>query len=131
VKEIESEWAQIGYVPRSSIKSIQKRYSSIIDKLTGRMDISKEEMNALRLKAQFTNLGAGPDADRKIHKKETALRRQISTLENDVNVWKTNIDFFASSKNADKLKKEFQQKIDKASLEIKQLKDQLKILSSM
>jgi hypothetical protein len=131
VKEIESEWAQIGYVPRSSIKSIQKRYSSIIDKLTGRMDISKEEMNALRLKAQFTNLGAGPDADRKIHKKETALRRQISTLESDVNVWKTNIDFFASSKNADKLKKEFQQKIDKASLELKQLKDQLKILGSM
>jgi hypothetical protein len=131
VKEIESEWAQIGYVPRSSIKSIQKRYSNIIDKLTGKMDISKEEMNALRLKAQFTNLGSGADADRKIHKKETALRRQISTLESDVNVWKTNIDFFASSKNADKLKKEFQQKIDKASLELKQLKDQLKILGSM
>ena len=48
-----------------------------------------------------------------------------------INLWKNNIDFFASSKNADKLKKDFQVKIDKANAQLKNLKEQLKIILSV
>jgi hypothetical protein len=46
-------------------------------------------------------------------------------------LWKNNIDFFAASKNADKLKKDFQVKIDKANEQLQSLKDQLKMLNNI
>jgi hypothetical protein len=131
VKSIEAEWAQIGYVPRSNIKSIQKRYTEVIEKITGMMDLSEQEVQKLRFKAQFNNMNFGPGSERLIQKKEGALRRQITNLENDVNLWKNNIDFFAASKNADKLKKDFQVKIDKANEQLQSLKDQLKMLNNI
>ena len=93
--------------------------------------MSEEEKHKLRFKAQFGNMNFGPGSERVIQKKEGALRRQISNLENDISLWRNNIDFFASSKNADKLKKDFQVKIDKASAQLKNLKEQLKIISNI
>lgn len=131
VKSIEEEWGNIGYVPRKSIKTIQKRYTDVIEKITEQLDMSEEEKTKLRFKAQFNNMNFGPGSERFIQKKENALRRQISNLENDINLWRNNIDFFASSKNADKLKKEFEVKIDKANEQLKNLKEQLKVISNI
>jgi hypothetical protein len=131
IKKIEAEWAEIGYVPRNSIRTIQKRYTEIIERITEMMDLSEEEIHKLRFKAQFGNMNFGPGSERVIQKKEGALRRQISNLENDISLWRNNIDFFASSKNADKLKKDFQVKIDKANAQLKNLKEQLKIISNI
>jgi len=131
VKEIEAKWSEIGYVPRNSIKTIHRRYTEVIEAITKDMDVSEEEKHKLRFKAQFSNMNFGPGSERLIQKKEGALRRQISNLENDINLWKNNIDFFASSKNADKLKKDFQVKIDKANDQLKNLKEQLKIISNI
>ena len=63
-----------------------------------------------------------------MNQKEGQIKKKISSLENDINIWKTNIDFFASSKNADKLKLEFNQKIESAEKEVIALKEQLLIL---
>jgi hypothetical protein len=131
VKSIEEEWGNIGFVPRKSIKSIQRRYTNVIEEITEQMDVSEEEKTKLRFKAQFNNMNFGPGSEKFIQKKENALRRQISNLENDIGLWRNNIDFFASSKNADKLKKEFEVKIDKANEQLKSLKEQLKVISNI
>jgi len=131
VKSIEKEWSEIGFVPKSNIKSIQKRYADIIGKISDKIDLPESEKHKLRFSAQFSNINYGPGAEKFIHKKEGVLRRQISTLESDINVWKNNLDFFASSKNADKLKEEFQVKIDKASAQLISLKEQLKVISNI
>ncbi len=131
VKAIESAWAEIGFVPKENIKSIQRRYTEAIEKITGVAGISENEKHKLRFMAQFNPSSYGPGADRLIQKKEGVLRRKISTLENDVNIWKNNIDFFTSSKNADRLKREFQVKIDEANAELKNLKEQLKVISNI
>lgn len=53
----------------------------------------------------------GPNADHKVHKKEVTIRKQIAKLENEITTYKNNMEFFASSKKADKLKDEFQSKL--------------------
>ncbi|MCG8307672.1 MAG: DUF349 domain-containing protein [Cytophagales bacterium] len=131
VQTIESEWGKIGFVPRSNIKYIQNRYTKIITEITDQVDIPEAEKHKMRFSAQFSNISYGPGAEKMIHKKEGALRRQIAALENDISVWKNNMDFFASSKNADKLKEEFQGKIDKANEQLQSLKEQLKIISNI
>lgn len=131
VKTIEAEWGAIGFVPRNSIKNIHRRYTDAIEHLTDKSDLPEEEKHKLRFKAQFNNMNFGPGAERIIQKKEGVLRRQIATLENDISLWKNNIDFFASSKNADKLKQEFRVKIEKANEQLTNLKEQLKIISNI
>jgi len=59
------------------------------------------------------------------------MRKHISQLESDISLWKNNLEFFASSKTADKLKSEFDEKIEKAKKEMKQLKQELKLLRSI
>ena len=106
-------------------------FRSIITEITDQVDIPEAEKHKMRFSAQFSNISYGPGAEKMIHKKEGALRRQIAALENDISVWKNNMDFFASSKNADKLKEEFQGKIDKANEQLQSLKEQLKIISNI
>lgn len=131
VKSIETEWNEIGFVPKSNIKSIQKQYTDAIDHVIDKVDISESEKHKLRLSAQFNKMSYGPGAEKLLQKKEGALRRQISNLENDINLWQNNIDFFASSKNADKLKAEFKIKIEETNTQLKSLKEELKIISNI
>lgn len=131
IKAVEKEWGAIGFVPKNSIKSIQNRFTDIVGKIADKIDLPEAEKHKLRFTAQFSNINYGPGAEKMLYKKEGALRRQITTLENDISVWKNNMDFFASSKNADKLKEDFQVKIDKANAQLTSLKEQLKILSNI
>ena len=131
VKEIQAEWDQIGYVPRDSVKSIQMRYSSAISHLADRPEVGDNERHRLKFKSQFSKASFGPDAGRVIQKKEQTLRRQISKLENEINVWRTNMDYFAQSKTADLLKAEFNKKIEEANRELQELKEQLNLLTDI
>jgi hypothetical protein len=122
-------WSAIGFVPRDSMKKIQKRFNEAIEAYAGgAKDLSGEEIEQLKVKTKLIGLKNDPDADRKIQNREGGLRKKISGIENEILLWKNNMEFFASSANADKLKKEFQQKIDKAQEEIEDLKRQLDVL---
>ena len=50
-------------------------------------------------------------------------RRKIQTLENDVATYRNNLEFFAKSKNADKLRQDVEAKIQLAEKEIAKLKE--------
>jgi hypothetical protein len=130
--QLQEEWATIGFVPRSQIKSIQNRYAQAIDKfLDASKDLNSEEKQTIKLAIEINKIKAEPNANQKIYRKEMAIRKQIHVIENDVSLWKNNLEFFSNSKTADKLKVEFDKKIEKANQEIEQLKEQLRIIQSM
>ncbi len=129
ITEIQELWGKIGYVPRNAMKSIQKRFLNAINKIADADEIPEDEKHVLKFKARFSKMNYGPNADKFLQKKENTLRRQISKLENDINLWRNNLDFFASSKTAEKLKHDFNKRINSAEKELKELKDQLKVLN--
>jgi hypothetical protein len=131
LKEIQIEWEQIGFVPRNAIKTIQMRYGNAVNRLADHMEVDDTERHRLKFKSQFSKTNFGPDAGRVIQKKEQTLRRQIARLENDINIWRTNMDYFAKSKTADLLKAEFNKKIEAASQELQELKEQLNLLTDI
>jgi len=132
IEDLIDEYNEIGFVPRNSIKSIQKRFTEALDNYTKSVkSLSEEERKELVYSAQYQKLKSSPNASRKINRKEHTIRKQIENLENDISLWKNNIEFFAESKTADKLKEEFDQKINNAREELKNLKQQLKVLRSM
>ena len=127
--DLQEEYESIGFVPRAAISKVKNAYTEATDRfLDNAGDLSEEEKERLRLQSQISRIKSAPDSDRKLRHKENNIRRQISKIENDISIWKNNLEFFASSKNADKLKNNFTEKIDEAEAELEKLREQLRIV---
>jgi len=130
--QLQKRFDEIGFVPKKSILSIKERFSAGVEKLISSMEnISVDDKERLLLTAQLGSLKNDPEADRKIYQKEQTLRKRMTKVENDIAVWRNNLEFFGRSKNADKFKDEFNEKIAEATEHLNQLKNQLKILKSV
>jgi len=130
--DFQKRFNEIGFVPKKSITVIKERFSKGVERLIESFeDLKQEDRERLLMEVQLGSLKNDPDADRKIYHKEQTIRKQMSKVENDIAVWRNNLEFFGRSKNADKFKEEFNDKIKSASEHLQQLKNQLKILKSV
>ncbi len=130
--DMQSRFDAIGFVPKKSILTIKERFSTGVEKLIASMEsITTDDRERLLLTVQLGSLKNDPEADRKIYQKEQTIRKRMSKVENDIAVWQNNLEFFGRSKNADKFKDEFNEKITVATEHLHQLKNQLKILKSV
>ena len=129
----EQAYGKIGFVPRESIQKVKEDFSKAVQDFIDRSKdvLNDEQREKVKLMAQITKIMSGPNADRKLNQKENSLRKKIGDLQNDIVTWKNNMEFFTSSKTADKLKKEFEEKIEEAEKEIALLKKQLRIVRSI
>lgn len=128
-QDLQEEYSSIGFVPRNAITKVKSAYTEATESvLESAEELSDEEKERLRLQTQISRIKGAPDSDRKLRQKETTIRRQISKIENDIAIWKNNLEFFASSKNADKLKNDFINKIDEAKADLDKLRQQLRIV---
>jgi hypothetical protein len=132
VEELMDEYNEIGFVPRNAIKTIQRRFIKSVEKFANNStDLSAEDRKDMVLAAQYQKLRSSPNAGRRLQRKENSIKRQISELENDISLWKNNVEFFANSESAEKLKAEFNEKIAMARKELKDLKQQLKVIRTI
>ena len=127
--ELKQKFAEIGYVPASQVKQIRTQFiTAAKDFLAAVPEDLADEARQIKYDIEFEKLKKGPHADRRKDQKQQGLRRDISTLENDIATWKNNLEFFANSKTANKLKEEFTAKIDQAAKQLDELKSQLRAL---
>lgn len=131
-RDLQDEYMDAGFVPRKSISKIKSRYSEVVDKYINSVEgLSNEERQQIRIENQVNKILSGPNADQKIYRKEQAIKKQISKVEHDIALWKNNLEFFAESRTADKLKDEFNTKIKAANNELKNLKQQLRVIRTV
>ncbi|OEK05576.1 hypothetical protein BFP71_13475 [Roseivirga misakiensis] len=126
-----STYNELGFVPRNAIKAMDAKFKEVVKSYIDGLKLDESEAETLLLKAELSGGGRGDGADRRLQKKEGALRRKINELEDNISLWNNNLAFFANSKTADKLKEEFDVKIETAEKEIQVLKKQLKVLRSI
>ena len=132
VYALQDKFNEIGFVPRKNIKPIQKRYHTALDSLVSEAkNLDKESKAEFKSLINIHDIKSGPNADHKLNRKEYGLKKKISTLESDISTWKNNIGFFASSKNADVLLKDFNEKIASAEKELIALKDELRLIMTI
>lgn len=129
----EQAYGKIGFVPKEVIQKVKEDFSNAIQNFIDKSEdvLNDEQKEKIKLMAQITKIMSGPNSDRKLNQKENSIRKKIGDLQNDIVTWKNNMEFFASSKTADKLKKEFEIKIEDAEKEISLLKKQLRIVRSI
>lgn len=123
-----TEFNVLGFVPRKNIKEVQAKFKEAVDSCLdalGEKGASKEDF---LFRLNLNRLQADPNSVKTLNKKEHGIRKQITDLENSITLWRNNLDFFAASKTADKLREQFDVKIQKAEEEIDKLKKKLTIL---
>lgn len=130
-RKLQDDYNAAGFVPRTAISAIKSKYSEAVDKFINSLEgVTNEDRQKIRLENQINKIKSGPNSSDKMYRKEQAIRKHIGQLENDIALWKNNMEFFAKSKTAEKLKEEFESKIENAASELKSLKSQLKIVRS-
>ena len=114
-------------MPRKNMKDIQAQFKAAVDAYLEKLDDDFDREDFL-FRLNLNRIQSDPNAVKTLNKKEHGIRKQISDLENNITLWKNNLEFFAASKTADKLKDQFDVKIQKAEEEIEKLKKKLSIL---
>lgn len=122
------EFNEIGFVPRKAMKEIQSTFKEAVDAYLEKLDPQGEGREDFLFRLNLNRIQSDPNAVKTLNKKEHGIRKQITELENNITLWKNNLEFFASSRTADKLKDQFDVKIQKAEEEIQKLKSKLSIL---
>lgn len=130
-EEICVKFEKAGFVPRKSMDSIQERFMKATDTFFAQLDMNEEEREQFKLQMQFRALGDSPKALAKFKKQEGGIIRKIEHIRKDIQLWETNLEFFASSKTADKLRVEFEEKIGSAQQEINELEQKLKLIQKI
>jgi hypothetical protein len=123
-----SEFNETGFVPRKNIKEIQAQFKDAVDKYLEKLNPSGSDRDDFLFKLNLNRIQTDPNSVKTLNRKEHGIRKQISDLENSITLWKNNLEYFASSKTADKLKDQFDIKIQKAEEEVDKLKKKLTIL---
>ena len=132
LRDLQDRYNTVGFVPRKDISNIKNRYHSTVEKFVAAIpDLTDDEKSRLMLENQLSDLKKDPMADRKIYQKEQAIRKKITKAENDIALWKNNLEFFGRSQNADKVRDEFNEKIKAATEHLKELKQQLRLLRTV
>lgn len=129
LKQFQRKWMEIGHVPIKEKDKIQQRYRKAVDGLINKMDINKLEFTKTEYENKVESMKKDPDSSWKLNKERNSLAIRIKKLKDDLAVWENNIGFFASSKQSEKLKHEFEKKIDLAKKEVAGLEAKLRILN--
>jgi hypothetical protein len=128
LQELHLKFHEIGFVPRKNIRTIQDRFDEVNAAFMKNSKLNSEEAQTFHFKTQAKAIRNNPKMAGDFKQSENNLKRKITDLENEISLWQNNIEFFAKSKTADKLREEFNEKIANAKAEIATIESQLKIL---
>ncbi len=91
------EYNKIGFVPRRSIKEIASKFNHAVEAYVDKLGVEGVDLDDFLFRLNLNKIQADPNGTRVLNKKEHGIRKQISDLENNITLWKNNLEFFASS----------------------------------
>jgi hypothetical protein len=134
--ELKAEFSAIGYVPKKNMADIQKRFIDAVNLFVkNSTSVSASEKEKMMMRTDRPS----NDRDRNDRGPRTGggnqaftgrvenndVRKKIQKIEDEIALYRNNIEFFARSKNAASLRAEIDLKIAKAEKELSVLKAQL------
>jgi hypothetical protein len=121
-------FVSIGAVRKDKASEILSEYVAVVkDKLKG-LKIKSEQIEIIVFKLKIDSFALMENRKDIFFKEKNALRKRISTLENDILQSENNLGYFSISKGAEKLFDKVNQKNEEIKNEIAILKRQLKMI---
>lgn len=131
MKQIQSEWNAIGFVPMGQKDAINKQYNDLLDKLYGKYKQLNRDMRQERDRENFEILASSPNGGQKLQREEKVLLERIRNLKKDIETWDNNLGFFKSGNAKNPMAEQIHSKIEIAQKHIKGLEEKLKVLRDL
>ncbi|MES1223450.1 MAG: DUF349 domain-containing protein, partial [Bacteroidota bacterium] len=122
------EFNAIGEVPYKLFEALQNSYRKAVNEYLGKIKEKKGTEDRTFYQMKYEQLQQTSQGKDEIMKERYHLQDKIKRIQADINQLENNLGFFGKSKNADAMKAEFQQKIDRSKEEVAKLKVQLKMI---
>ncbi len=131
LKQIQTDWNAIGFVPAAKKEAINKQYNDLLDKLYSKHKQLNKEMREDRDKQNFELLASSPNGLQKLQREEKILLERIRGMKKDIETWENKLGFFKSGNSKNPLAEQIQSKIEIAHKHIGGLEDKLKALKAL
>lgn len=131
LKEFQSRWSAIGYVPIKEKDALQEEFRKAIDAHFDKLSLDEFDKNLEKYRAKITTFDAGENKEYKIINEREKLVAKIRQLETDIHTWENNIGFIAKSNKSEGLIRELNSKIQKTKQRLALLVEKLKAIDSI
>lgn len=117
------EFNAAGFVPIKEKGNVEKEFDEAVKAYFAKINVDPAEKNKIEFKGKLESFASSPDGLDQIRKERSGIRIRIEKLTEEVTQLETNIRFFGNSKNAAEVTKPYQEKVDRARAEIKELEE--------
>jgi hypothetical protein len=131
LKQIQTDWNAIGFVPVAQKEPVNKKYNDLLDKLYAKHKQLSKEMRGDRDKQNFELLASSPNGASKLQREEKILQERIRGIKKDMETWDNNLGFFKSGNSKNPLAEQIQDKIEIAKKHVADLEEKLKALKAL
>jgi len=128
IKDFQKRWMDIGHVPLREKDRLHGEFRQAVNTLMDSLNIMPGEIRASAFASKYTNIQTPEDANALSNKDVFSLQHKITKMRDEILLWENNLGFFSKSKNADVLKKEVEEKIQRAKQELALLEAKMKII---
>ena len=131
LQDLQSEWAEIGFIPLNQKEKIQTAFRNAINKKFESLAIDDEKKKFLKYKVKMETTSGNRNVDNKISFERTKFHKRAKELNEEIALLENNIGFFSKSKNAESIINDQKSKIDKLRHELELLQKQTKLLDEI
>ncbi len=131
LQEYQSEFMEIGHVPYKEKDTINQEFRNEINKHFDSLHMDEHGRNVQKYRNRLENIKQSDHQNDKLYQERNKLMGKLKQLESDIVVWENNIGFFAKSKSAESVIKDFQHKIETGKHNIKLLQEKIKMLDKI
>ena len=129
LKQINAEWRAAGFVPHKDVKRISKSYDEANNAVYTKYSKQIEEAKEANLGEHYAAIkDSSPNGVKQLEREEFGIKKRIGGRRDEIASIERNMSFFAMSKTAEKMLKEFEVKIEKANKQISKLKVELGVI---
>ena len=131
LNDFQKKWADIGFVPLNKKDEISQKYRDALDSKFDDLNMDDHKKNMLKFRTRVESIQQKPRSDVKLRFEREKLMNKLQQLKSDIGVWENNIGFFASTKKADSMISDFEEKIKNAQEKIKLLEDKISFIDKV
>lgn len=128
VKELMTQWQEIGHVPYREKDKVYEAYRAKVDELYKRFDMRGSQARMSNFEDSVNEMSGD---ENKLYRERERLMRNYEQKRNELNTYENNMGFFNSkSKSGDSMLRELERKIQRIKEEIATLEQKIKVIDS-
>ena len=129
LKEFQTKWSEIGFVPIKNKNDIQNKFRSLINKHFDNLKVDVKKRDELRFISKLEDLLEANNPKEKFLFEKDKILKKIAQLQNDAVLLENNMGFFSNSKGAEALLGNVKKQIEDLNKSIALQKSKLKLIN--